>query len=167
MARIYISIGSNIDAARNVRRAVAALRADFGPLALSPVYESEAVGFAGNNFLNLVAGADTARPVREVAARLHAIEDAQGRDRSGPRFSSRVIDLDLLLYDDLVLDTPALVLPREEILDNAFVLRPLADLAPDLVHPVARRTMAELWAEFDQSTQALWPVALHLSQDAR
>ncbi len=167
MARIYISIGSNIDAARNVRRAVAALRADFGPLALSPVYESEAVGFAGDNFLNLVAGADTARPVAEVAARLHAMEDAQGRDRSGPRFSSRVIDLDLLLYDDLVLESPGLVLPREEILHNAFVLRPLADLAPDLVHPVAGRTMAELWADFDQSSQRLWPVAIDLGQGAQ
>jgi len=166
VARIYISIGSNIDPARNVRRALAALRREFGPLALSPVYESEAVGFAGDNFLNLVAGAGTTLPAQAVAARLHAIEDAHGRDRSGPRFSSRVIDLDLLLYDSLVLDTPGLVLPREEILDNAFVLRPLADLAPELVHPVAGRTMAELWADFDQSSQALWPVALDLDQGA-
>ena len=89
---------------------------------------------------------------------LAEIEDAHGRDRSGPRFSSRTLDLDLLLYDDLVLDENGLKLPREEILKNAFVLWPLAEIAPGLVHPVAEKTYAELWADFDKSKETLLPI---------
>ena len=95
-----------------------------------------------------------------MAAELKAIEDRNGRLRSGPRFSARTLDLDLLLYDDLVLETPRI--PRDEILRYAFVLRPLAELDPQLVHPVTGRSMAELWAEFDASGQPMRQVALDL-----
>lgn len=158
MARVYISLGSNIDAPRHLRAAIAALRERYGELTLSPVYESEAVGFEGDNFLNLVVGLDTDQEVREVNRCLHAIEDAHGRQRNGPRFSPRTLDLDLLLYDDLILHEDKLQLPRDEITRNAFVLRPLADIAPDLRHPLTGRTMAELWQAFDQASQRLWPI---------
>ncbi|HID50363.1 MAG TPA: 2-amino-4-hydroxy-6-hydroxymethyldihydropteridine diphosphokinase [Chromatiales bacterium] len=158
MARIYISIGSNIDAETRLRQAVAALREQYGALDLSSVYESEAVGFAGDNFLNLVVGLDTDEDVATVAATLRAIEDRYGRDRSVPRFSSRSIDLDLLLYDDLIRHGDGLELPRDEITRNAFVLRPLAEIAPRLVHPELGKTMAGLWAAYDKSRQKLWPV---------
>lgn len=158
MARVYISIGSNIDAENNVRLAIHALQEHYGKLILSSVYESEAVGFEGDNFLNLVAGLNTEEDVHTVAATLRKIEDDNGRDRSGPRFSPRTVDLDLLLYDDLVLQGDGLVLPRDEITKNAFVLLPLEEIAPQLIHPVSGNTMCDHWMSFDQDSQKLWPI---------
>lgn len=158
MAQVYVSIGSNIDRERSVRAGVAELRDAFGELTLSSVYESEAVGFEGDNFFNLVAGFDTDMPVEEVAALLRQIEDRHGRVRTGPRFSSRTLDIDLLLYDDLVIETESLCLPRDEITKNAFVLWPLAELISDQAHPVLKRAYGELWDAFDKGKQPLWPV---------
>lgn len=158
MPRIYIGIGSNIEAEKNIRIAVAALRQHYGDLLISTVYESAAVGFSGNNFLNLVIGCDTQEDVHQVAEKLHEIENAHGRDRSAPKFSSRTLDLDILLYDDLIIDEPGLQLPREEITENAFVLWPLAELAPDYKHPVLGTTLAELWAAYARDKQKIWPV---------
>jgi len=162
MARIYISIGSNINPAENVQRAVRGLREYFSNIQVSPVYESEAVGFEGSNFLNLVVGATTELDVHEANQLLHKIEDEYGRDRSGPRFSSRTIDLDLLLYDDRVVKEAGLDIPREEITQNAFVLWPLADIAPDIFHPEKQQTIKELWNLFDKQSQILWPVEIEL-----
>ena len=158
MHRVYVSIGSNIEPAKHVRLAVAALREVYGELLISSVYESEAVGFAGENFLNLVVGLDTDQSVDAVNRTLHDIEDRYGRDRSGPRFSPRSVDLDLLLYDDLSMRMGKLVLPREEITENAFVLWPLAEIAPQLMHPVLHRSMSALWEEFDRDKQQLWVI---------
>ncbi len=160
MARIYISIGSNIEAEQHLRKAIADLRARYGELQLSSVYESESVGFHGDNFLNMVVGLDTDEEVHSVAQTLRQIEDRHGRVRTGPRFSARTLDLDLLLYDSLVLQENGLDLPRDEITCNAFVLWPLAELAPELVHPVTRQTMATLWQAFDKDSQKLWPIPL-------
>ncbi len=160
MARVYVSVGSNIDREQHVRAALDALRARFGPIAVSTVYESEAVGFDGDAFYNLVVGFDTTDDVHAVAAALDAIEDANGRRRDGPRFSSRTLDLDLLLYDELVLNEPGLQLPRDEIPRFAFVLKPLLELIPDGVHPLSGRRYADLWAEFDADSQPLRPVVL-------
>jgi 2-amino-4-hydroxy-6-hydroxymethyldihydropteridine diphosphokinase len=167
MATVYVSIGSNIEPERYVAAGVAALRGAFGALALSPVYRSEAVGFAGAPFLNLVARFETDREVREVNRMLHLIEDAHGRDRSGPRFSSRSLDLDLILYDELVIreDQGHLEVPRRDILDYAFVLRPLADLAPDARHPITGNRYADLWARFDQASQPLERVDIPLESE--
>ena len=112
MARIYISLGSNIDRERHTRAGVQALRERFGDLILSSVYESEAVGFEGDAFYNMVIACDVDEGVHETNRILAEIEDAHGRDRSGPRFSSRTLDLDLLWYDDFVLDENGLKLPR-------------------------------------------------------
>jgi len=158
MARVYISIGSNIDAENNVRLAIHALQNYYGKLILSSVYESEAVGFDGDNFLNLVAGLNTEEDVHTVANILRKIEDEGGRDRSGPRFSPRTVDLDLLLYDDLILKEEGLELPRDEIIKNAFVLLPLEEIAPQLIHPVSGNTMCDHWMSFDQDSQKLWPI---------
>ena len=158
MAKIYISLGSNIDRDHNTRAGIRALRQRFGELELSSVYESEAVGFDGDAFYNMVIACEVDEDVHSVNRALAEIEDAHGRDRSGPRFSSRTLDLDLLLYDDLVLDEKGLRLPREEILKNAFVLWPLAEIAPGLVHPVAGKTYAELWDGFDKSKETLSPI---------
>ena len=142
---VTVSIGSNIDAERNIRAAIEALRERHGELTLSPVYQTEAVGFDGDDFLNLVVSFHSDEPVETVAASLKAIEDRLGRDRSQPKFSSRSIDLDLLTFGGRIVDEPGLKLPRDEILKNAFVLKPLADIHGDLAHPVTGTTLAEHW----------------------
>ena len=160
MARIYISIGSNIEAERHLRLAIGELRKYYGELQLSSVYESEAVGFDGDNFLNMVVGLDTDEEVHTVLQTLREIEDRHGRVRSGPRFSARTLDLDLLLYDNLVVKEGALDLPRGEIIQNAFVLWPLAEIAPEIMHPVEQQSMAALWQGFDKESQKLWPITI-------
>ncbi len=157
MARVYISIGSNIDRQKKVLLALDALYEWFGELVLSPVYESEAVGFVGEPFLNLVVGVDTGLSVRELSVRFKQLEADNGRRRDVPKFSGRTLDLDILTYDDQVGQVDGVELPRGEILRNAFVLKPLADVAPDDRHPVTGQTYAQLWAAYDQD-QKLWPV---------
>ena len=154
-AAAYIGLASNVDRENMLLRAVAALRERFGEVRLSPVYDSAAVGFDGSNFLNLVAAVDSDQEAIELVAIFHAIEDRLGRDRSLPKFASRPIDLDLLLYGDQVIDLPGLRIPRPEILENAFVLRPLQDLAPSLAQPETGETMAELWRNMQAAAPAL------------
>jgi len=158
MAQVYVSIGSNVDREHNIRAGVFDLTAYFGDLALSSVYESEAVGFSGDNFYNLVAGFCTALKPRQVADILHAIEDAHGRRRDGPRYSSRTLDIDLLLYDDLELHEGKLDIPRDEITRHAFVLWPLAEIAPERRHPQAGLSYRQLWERFDRQAQPLYPI---------
>jgi len=145
MGQVTVSIGSNIDAEHNIRRSIEELRATFGDLLISPVYQTEAIGFDGDDFLNLVASFDSDKSVQMVAHELKSIEDRIGRDRSQARFSARSIDLDLLTYDDLTMDEAGIQIPRHEILQNAFVLKPLSDIYPDAIHPACKKSYAELW----------------------
>ena len=161
--RAYIGIGSNIERVANLRAAVQALRKRFGSVTLSSVYESRPIGFEGENFYNLVAAFDTNESPEAVVAILHDIERQLGRKRSTARFAPRTIDLDLLLYGDLVRDDAALRVPRPEITEYACVLRPLAELAPEACHPRNGETFTTLWTRFDKSAQPLSPVALELA----
>lgn len=158
MARVYVSVGSNIDRERNVETALRSLAREFGELQQSRIYETAAVGFEGAPFYNLVVGFDTSLSPQQVAEALRRIEDQQGRNRSGGKFSDRSMDLDLLLYDDLVLDEPGLTIPRPEIAHYAFVLRPLAEIAGELRHPITGFSVSAMWDAFDASAQPMWPV---------
>ncbi|HXG27389.1 MAG TPA: 2-amino-4-hydroxy-6-hydroxymethyldihydropteridine diphosphokinase [Nevskiales bacterium] len=160
MTAVFVGIGSNRERERRIREAVAALRRRFGSLRLSPVYESAAVGFSGSPFYNLVAAFDCDLPARQLLAALRAIEQACGRDPAAAKFAPRPLDLDLLLYGDLVLEAPDLRLPRADILTYGFVLKPLADLAPAGRHPVLGRSYADLWAAFDGAGRELQRVQL-------
>ncbi len=149
--RAYLSLGSNVDAEMQMALAFSALRGRFGEVRFSPVYRTRAVGFDGADFLNAAAVIETRLDPHELDAWLHAYEDAQGRERDGPRHADRNIDIDLVLYDALQLTGAGhLQLPRPE-LQHAFVLRPLADVAPDALIPGEQRTVGEAWrahAEF-------------------
>ena len=158
MARVYVSVGTNIDRERNVASGLAALAREYDGLQQSRLFETQAVGFSGDLFYNLVVAFETGQSPQQVSAVLTRIEDAHGRDRRGGKFSNRSLDLDLLLYDDLVVDEPGLVLPRPEILDYAFVLRPLAEIAGDRKHPVTGVSFAAMWDQFDAASQPMWPL---------
>ncbi len=160
MAQVYVGMGSNIEPERHIRSGLQALRGRFGPLAVSTIYANPAIGFVGADFLNLVAGFETGLTVFEVAADLRAIEAAYPHGGQGSKQESRALDLDLLLYDDLVLRANGLCIPRAEILRHAFVLRPLAEVAGDRRHPVLGLTFSELWAAFDRARERLTPVNL-------
>ncbi len=160
MARVYVSIGTNIDREQHVRAALEALEAHYGTLQSSLVYETASIGFEGDNFYNLVVGFDTDEAPADVADELRRIEDRNGRVRQGPRFSSRTLDLDLLLYDDLIIEDGRLQVPRDEITKHAFVLRPLAEIAGDRRHPTSGATFTQLWDAFPKDAQAIWPVEL-------
>ncbi len=149
MAMVYVSIGSNVERRRNIVSCLQSLRDQFGELWVSAVYENEAVGFDGDNFYNLVVGFHTELQPRELGPVFRKIESEHGRVRGGERFSSRTLDVDLLLYDDRVLKEEGLDVPRDEITRYAFVLKPLAELAPDLIHPELHKTMRELWQTFE------------------
>ncbi|MBT8444025.1 MAG: 2-amino-4-hydroxy-6-hydroxymethyldihydropteridine diphosphokinase [Gammaproteobacteria bacterium] len=163
MLRAFVGAGSNIEPLENLRKAMAALEKRFGALSMSSLYRTTSVGFEGEDFLNLVVSFETDLPVDEVVAALDEIEARAGRRREGSRFSSRTLDLDLLLYGDRVVDRAGLTLPRDDILEYAFVLGPLAELEPDLRHPTAGATMLELWNRFDRQDQPITRLGQGLS----
>jgi len=146
MHRAWLSLGSNLEPERHLRAALAELRARFGALLVSPAYRFAAVGFEGPDFINLAVGLDSDLGAVDLDDWLHRLEDRHGRRRDVPRFSSRTLDVDIVLFDDLVMDGPGhLQLPRKELAE-AFVLKPLADIAPDLRHPVNGQTLRSLLA---------------------
>lgn len=148
MPHAWISVGSNIDRERSVNAALTELHQLFGPLVVSPIYEAVAVGFDGAAFFNLIVGIQTDRSPAELHTLLRGIEARHGRQRDGPAVASRTLDLDLVTYGLGVTDEGGRHLPRDEILKYAFVLAPLADVAPDECHPEAGMTYLELWAGY-------------------
>jgi 2-amino-4-hydroxy-6-hydroxymethyldihydropteridine diphosphokinase len=161
--RVWLSLGSNLERESSLRGAIGALRRQYGELVLSPVYETPAVGFAGEPFLNLVVGCQTAESVAALTGCLRAIEDAAGRVRGPDKFAPRTLDIDLLTYGDAVGLIDGYELPRDEILRYAFVLKPLADVAGEEFHPATGRTYGELWRDFSGEALALEPLVLDLT----
>ena len=158
-ARVYVAAGSNVDPVANLRRAVAALRAGFPGLVASRAYSNTAVGFDGEDFVNLVVGFDTDAALADVLAVLHAVEAQCGRPREAPKWAPRSMDLDVLLYGDLVGEFPGAKLPRPDLVKRAYMLGPLAEIAPDVVHPTLGVTIGELWRRFDRAAHPMAPVA--------
>ena len=151
MPRVWVSVGSNIERERSIRAALWELDRLFGDLVISPVYETEAVGFEGDAFFNLVVGFDSDRRPGELHGLLREVEARHGRRRDGAKFSARTLDLDVLTYGNEVTDEGGKPLPRDEIEKYAFVLLPLADVAPEERHPQLDLTYRELWKQFEQS----------------
>ena len=155
---LALSLGSNIDAQRNICLALDALASQFSALRLSSIYESESIGFAGDNFLNLVVAVETELSLVLVQEFLKQLEESQGRDRTQAKFSSRPIDVDILFYGDDSGAALGIDLPRAEITCNAFVLLPLAELLPKTRHKPTGLTYEALWASYDKDSQKLWPI---------
>jgi len=155
MAKVYLGLGSNINPEENLRYGIRELGAQFGTLELSNVYRNASVGFDGDDFMNLVAGLETDASPAQLHAMLKEIDGLVGRKRGESRYAPRTLDIDLLLYDDRVLDEPPVQIPRSDILNYSFVLGPLAEIAPELRHPETGKLITEHWAEFDQDSHPL------------
>ncbi|HEY1283123.1 MAG TPA: 2-amino-4-hydroxy-6-hydroxymethyldihydropteridine diphosphokinase [Steroidobacteraceae bacterium] len=159
MPRVFVAAGSNVEPEKNLVLATRELQRSFPDIRFSPWYRNKAVGFEGADFINYVAGFTTDLTVHEVVARLRAIEELCGRPRGAPKYEPRSMDLDILLYGDLICEEPGLKLPRPDLVRRPFMLGPMADVAPDVVHPTLHLTMAELWRGFDQAAHAMVRVA--------
>ena len=158
----YLGLGSNLDAEQNLQLASRELRNRFSLQKISTAYRSKALGFDGADFLNAVACIETELTPQELCRELDLIHDLAGRTRRSEKFVSRTLDIDLLLYDQLVLDQPPIRLPREDVLQFSFVLRPLAEIAPDYRHPVTGKALSEHWQEFDAASHPLTAIDLNL-----
>ncbi len=150
MARVYVSIGSNIDKEKNISSSVKALQDHFGDLDISNVYETKAVGFDGDNFHNLVVGFDTDESPLEISKVLKKIEADHDRTRGKEKFESRTLDLDQLLYGDLVMQMDGVNLPHPDIMRYNFVLKSLTELAGGLEHPEEEKTTNQLWEMYEE-----------------
>ena len=152
MARVYLALGTNLgERMLNLAQALALLPPEVTILRSSPVYETPPWGVTDQPaFLNMVCQAETALEPLALLDRLKDLEEKMGR-QSSVRFGPRLIDLDILFYDDLVFHDERLEIPHPRLAERAFVLVPLADLAPDLVHPASRQTIRTLLAKVDRS----------------
>ena len=153
--RVFVAAGSNVDAERNLAKASAELVREFPDIEFSPWYQNQAVGFEGADFINFVVGFNTDLPVRTVVEKLRAIEALCGRPPGAPKWAPRSMDLDILLYGDLVHEEPGLKLPRPDLIKRPFMLGPTADLVPDLKHPTENATIGELWQRFDRAAHPM------------
>jgi len=155
---VALSLGSNMEPAVNIRSCLDALLLKFNDLSLSSVFESEAIGFQGDNFLNMVVTFETDMSLELLINTVKKIEDDCGRDRNQPRFSGRTLDIDVLVYGKRSGTDSGIKLPRPEITENAFVLWPLSQLSEQRQHPVLKQSYKQLWKDYDKTSQNLWPV---------
>lgn len=162
MATVYLGIGSNESPETNLKLAIAELEKRYGEIELSAIYRSAAVGFVGEDFLNLVVRFQSDATPQAICAEIELIHNLAGRRRSSNKWESRPLDIDMLLYNQLVLDERPVRVPRDDILRYSFVLRPIAELAPAEVHPVTGRTLLEHWQEFDAASHPLEHVDVEL-----
>lgn len=157
MPRVFVAAGSNVEPDRNLARAFDELRREFAHVRVSPAYRNRAVGFEGPDFVNAVVELTTDLPLEALRERLRRIEALCGRAPDAPKWGPRAMDLDILLYGDLVRENGAVRLPRPDLLTRAYMLGPLADLAPELIHPTEGRSIGELWERFDRAAHPLVP----------
>jgi 2-amino-4-hydroxy-6-hydroxymethyldihydropteridine diphosphokinase len=159
----WVSGGSNLDAEKNLLIAARELKARHPGARFSRCYRNAPVGFDGPDFINFVAELPCQEGPESLRADLQRIERLCGRPADAPRWAPRAMDLDILMYGTAVLDVPGLVLPRPDLVRWAFMLGPLAELEPGLVHPVLGRTMGALWAQFDRAAHPMESVELDLN----
>ena len=162
--RVFVAAGSNVEPEKNLARACAEIAHTWPDAYFSRAYRNVAVGFEGPDFINLVIGFSAAQPLHSVIEKLRGIETNCGRPRYAPKWASRTMDLDVLLFDDLVEKTSDYTLTRPDLLKRPYMLGPLAEIAPDIVHPTEHRTIGELWAAFDGNGHRMTPVHIDLPE---
>lgn len=155
MTKVYLGLGSNVDPQKHLRLGIRELSRRFGVLELSNIYRNKAVGFEGEDFLNLVAGLETSCSAGEVLESIDELHAMANRQRNETRFSPRTLDVDLLLYGGQIIDSGRVHVPRSDILKYSFVLGPLAEIAPQLRHPETGKTIADHWADFDKDSHPI------------
>ncbi len=155
MATIYLGLGSNKSPEKNLRLGVGELRRCYGELRLSTVYRNAAVGFDGDDFLNVVVQLRSNDLPLAICDEIELIHNLAGRELTSNKWEARSLDIDLLLYNDLIMDERPVRVPRSDILKYSFVLRPLAELAPGLVHPVTGKTLLSHWQKYDAASHPL------------
>ena len=161
-SEVYVAAGSNVDPERHLRIAAKEIARVFPGARFSGAYRNAAVGFEGEDFINFVVGFSTELPVEAVVAELQRIEGLCGRTRDAPKWAPRSMDLDILVFGDRVCDLPGLVLPRPDLLKRPYMLGPMAELAPDFLHPTRLSTMAQLWENFDRAAHSMVRVEIGL-----
>lgn len=157
-----MGIGSNCQPRTNLKIGAVELANRFHLLATSSVYRNKAFGFEGADFLNAVVCVESEMSPGDIYQQLEEIHTLAGRQRDFDAFLSRTLDIDLLLYDGLIIDAPPIRVPRSDVLDYSFVLGPLAEIAPDYIHPISRKTIAWHWSSFDVDAHPLVRVNLIL-----
>lgn len=150
---VFLSIGSNLKPEKNIKTCLNYLKASFALFEESPIYQSPSYGFEGNDFLNLVVRINTSFDLISLKHWLMSLEDIHSRDRSKPRYSNRTLDIDILLYNDEINDSGSIKIPRPEILTQAYVLKPLADIAPAKTHAISGKSFLEHWNHMKQSSK--------------
>jgi 2-amino-4-hydroxy-6-hydroxymethyldihydropteridine diphosphokinase len=160
MTAVYVAAGSNLDPEKNLARACAEIAHTWPEAQFSRAYRNRAVGFEGPDFLNLVVGFHTTESIEGVITRLREIETLCGRPRNAPKWASRAMDLDILLFGARIEKTSDYTLPRPDLLKRPYMLGPMAEIAPLVRHPVSGRTMEELWREFDRAGHEMIPVEM-------
>jgi 2-amino-4-hydroxy-6-hydroxymethyldihydropteridine diphosphokinase len=158
--RVFVAAGSNVEPEKNLERACAEIAHTWPDAHFSRAWRNAAVGFEGPDFINLVVGFSAAQPLHFVIEKLRGIETNCGRPRYAPKWASRTMDLDVLLFGDRVEKTTDYTLPRPDLLKRPYMLGPLAEIAPDFVHPTEHKTIGELWAEFDRDGHPMQEVKI-------
>tara|TARA_B100001175_G_C19237716_1_gene508500 strand:- start:195 stop:686 length:492 start_codon:yes stop_codon:yes gene_type:complete len=160
--KIFVGIGSNIDREKNIKSCIAVLKDLYGEIIISPVYETQSMGFDGPNFYNLVSCFETDESIYILKNNLNKIENNHGRHFNETKFSSRTLDIDILYYDDLVLSDDKVQIPRKEICEYDFVLKPLIDLVPEFIHPIHNITHREIMDKIKIKNQIISKIIMDL-----
>ena len=163
MTKVHVGVGSNINPKKNLRLAIQKLQERFGALNISPVYKSNSVGFVGEDFLNLVIGFVTYESIENVLKIIETLHQLSGRKRTREKFLSRALDIDLLLYGNLIYKSELVTIPRPDILEYSFVLKPLSVVAPDLIHPLTKKTIQEHWQIMKKKKNSLEMIDLKIT----
>jgi len=160
MTDAYVAAGSNVRPRASLRQALARLAREFPGLRASRAFANAAVGFSSDDFVNLVVAFPTDLAPEALLRRLKSVERECGREPGAPKWGARTLDLDLLLYGDNVGNFNGARLPHPDLLTRAWVLGPLAEIAPGLAHPVLGEKFGALWRRFDQRAHPLTPIEL-------
>ena len=163
MTKVYVGVGSNINPKKNLRLAIQKLQERFGALNISPVYKSNSVGFIGEDFLNLVIGFVTYESIENVLKIIETLHQLSGRKRTREKFLSRALDIDLLLYGNLIYKSELVTIPRPDILEYSFVLKTLSVVAPDLINPLTKKTIQEHWQIMNKKKNSLEIIDLKIT----